>query len=633
VTSATDAEQTTRRLLARGDLASAREFVRAIPSEQRALGLRMLDAAAAIRLQEITLGELDALRDEVVAGPSNGRVDYGLWIDALRAEYLLLKSDLAGMVVAQEALGRSPMDGVLTELDLIARGRLRLFDAIWRLFTSGEDTPGAARAALSGALADFSRAGWEEERLLAIVLFSVLWTGVSWDDVDGSRLAVREAVDRFRALGSQSLPLGLAALATISFIAGDLAAARAASDEAAKQRASQPIVGMVVDQIDAFAALIANGATPETMRLLDGAADTFRTSIVNAGASMYVKAAAVFADWGETERAREWLGRSQMHPDLTPAGALDRDALSARLTILEGDALAGRAQLEAVAAAMRLAGLGRLAGVTLLRGACDCRRVGAGTIAIELGSEGVGALPARGRWTLWESLFATRAGADLALSQPATGSAAITLVETRDEILALGPDLVARRHGALVRLPSGAARLLAVLVAERRPVPVDRLADLLWPEIDPATGRERLNAAVYRLRRLLGLDADELLVRDHDGIALEPGDEWRIDSWEFRDRSLGSRDDRIDALLSYAGDFCSRQLAYDDAVMAERQALRARLLDLARSLLDAGDVEATVVVRCAQSLALDDPDLVESLAATLDTAGHRTEALMLRRQS
>ena len=35
-------------------------------------------------------------------------------------------------------------------------------------------------------------------------------------------------------------------------------------------------------------------------------------------------------------------------------------------------------------------------------------------------------------------------------------------------------------------------------------------------------------------------------------------------------------------------------------------------------------------MRCAQSLALDDPDLVESLAATLDAAGHRTEALALR---
>ena len=145
----------------------------------------------------------------------------------------------------------------------------------------------------------------------------------------------------------------------------------------------------------------------------------------------------------------------------------------------------------------------------------------------------------------------------------------------------MGPDLVVRRNGERIRLPSGAARLLAVLVAERRPVPVDRLADLLWPEIDPGTGRERLNAAVYRLRRLLSLDPDELLVREHDGIALEPADRWRIDSWNFRDRSLGNRDDRIEALLSYTGDFCSRQLAYDDAVIAERQALRARFLDLA----------------------------------------------------
>jgi len=631
VTSTVDAEQATRRMLARGDLISTREFVRTIPPDERSLGLRILDAAAAIRLHEMTLGELDALRDDAYGGPSSGRTDYRIWVDTLRAEYLLLKSDPAGLFAAQEALSRVPTDGFLSELDLVARGRLRFYDAVWRLFTSGEDTPGAARRALNDALTDFSRAGWEEERLLAIVLFSVLWTGVSWDDVDTSRLAVREAVDRFRALGSQSLPLGLVALATIAFIAGDLAEARAASDEAAKQREMQPIVGMVVEQIEAFASLIANGASAETMRLLDVAADTFRTSIVNAGASMYVKAAAIFADRGEKERAREWLGRAQMHPDLTPAGALDRDALAARLTILDGDAPAGRVQLEDVAAAMRLVGLTRLAGVMLLRGAGDCRRLGADTTAIELRSDGVAALPARARWTLWEALFATRAGVEL--DERHAAAPAIMPVETRDEISALGADLLVRRRGELVRLPSGAARLVAVLVAERHPVPVDRLADLLWPEIDPATGRERLNAAVYRLRRLLRLGPDELVVRDHDGIALEPAGAWRIDSWEFRDRSLGNRDDQISALLSYTGDFCSRQLAYDDAVRAERQALRARFLDLARSLLDAGDVEANVVVRCAQSLAVDDPDLVESLAAMLDTADHRTEALMLRRQS
>lgn len=632
MTSTVDPEQATRRMLARGDLISTREFVSTIPPDQRSLGLRILDAAAAIRLHEITLGELDALRDEAYSGPSSARYDSRIWVDTLRAEYLLLKSDPTGLFAAQEALSRMPTDGFLSELDLIARGRLRFYDAVWRLFTSGEDTPGAARAALNNALADFNRAGWEEERLIAIVLFSALWTGVSWDDVDTSRLAVREAVDRFRALGSQSLPLGLVALSMIAFIAGDLAEARAASDEAAKQRALQPIVGMVVEEIEAFASLIANGATAETIRLLDVAADEFRTSIVNAGASMYVKAAAIFADRGETEHAREWLGRAQMHPDLTPAGVLDREALAARLMILDGDAPAGRAQLEDVASAMRLVGLTRLAGVMLLRGACDCRRVGADAIAIELRSEGVAALPRRPRWTLWEALFAMRAGVDLTGGQTAPSTVS-TPAEARDEISTLGADLLVRRRGELVRLPGGAARLLAVLVAERRPVPVDRLADLLWPEIDTATGRERLNAAVYRLRRLLGLDPDELVVRDHDGIALEPGVGWRIDSWEFRDRSLGNRDDRIAALLSYTGDFCSRQLAYDDAVMAERQALRARFLDLARSLLDAGDVEATTVVRCAQSLALDDPDLVESLAATLDTAGHRTEALMLRRQT
>jgi len=68
VTSTVDAEQATRRMLARGDLISTREFVRTIPPDERSLGLRILDAAAAIRLHEMTLGELDALRDDAYGG-------------------------------------------------------------------------------------------------------------------------------------------------------------------------------------------------------------------------------------------------------------------------------------------------------------------------------------------------------------------------------------------------------------------------------------------------------------------------------------------------------------------------------------------------------------------------------------
>lgn len=195
----------------------------------------------------------------------------------------------------------------------------------------------------------------------------------------------------------------------------------------------------------------------------------------------------------------------------------------------------------------------------------------------------------------------------------------------------LVPDVLIRRHGEPAKLPGSSARLLAVLVAQRQPVTVDKLADLLWPEIDIDAGRNRLNVTVHRLRKALDLPNDELLVRSADGIALVPGSGWVIDSWSFWDLSGATVDPvaQVEAFELYQADFCARQFAYEDAVGIERDRLRARWADLTRRLLDGMLVNPTVAADRALAFGIVDRDVLLHMAVALDRAGHTAEATTL----
>jgi DNA-binding SARP family transcriptional activator/tetratricopeptide (TPR) repeat protein len=91
----------------------------------------------------------------------------------------------------------------------------------------------------------------------------------------------------------------------------------------------------------------------------------------------------------------------------------------------------------------------------------------------------------------------------------------------------LGP-LVVRREGAEITIPPGQQRVLlaALLLQEGRPVGVDELGALLWPEAQPASVRLSLQHCVMRLRRSLGADGAQVIVTEPGGyrIRLAPGE-------------------------------------------------------------------------------------------------------------
>lgn len=77
--------------------------------------------------------------------------------------------------------------------------------------------------------------------------------------------------------------------------------------------------------------------------------------------------------------------------------------------------------------------------------------------------------------------------------------------------------------------------LLAVLALEGRPLPRERLAELLWPQSEGAQARANLRRALFDLRRLLqraGLP-EQALLSDKKQLALHPALDWQLDCREF----------------------------------------------------------------------------------------------------
>lgn len=78
--------------------------------------------------------------------------------------------------------------------------------------------------------------------------------------------------------------------------------------------------------------------------------------------------------------------------------------------------------------------------------------------------------------------------------------------------------------------------LLAVLALEARPLPRERLAELLWPQSEAEQARANLRRALFDLRGLLrraGL-SDEALLSDKKQLALNPAIGWQLDCREFQ---------------------------------------------------------------------------------------------------
>lgn len=202
-----------------------------------------------------------------------------------------------------------------------------------------------------------------------------------------------------------------------------------------------------------------------------------------------------------------------------------------------------------------------------------------------------------------------------------------------------------------------AKRLFKILIAHRgRLVPREALIEVLWPEVAPDVGANRLKALVHHLRRVLepdpaaafqaGLPADApstFVVREGEQYGFDLRSPYRLDADEFRDEV--ARAERLaceglaeearahwaaaDAL--YRGDFLEEDL-YEDWCALERtelQEMHQRVLEaLASTCLDTNDAERAAEY-CRRALAAD--PLREAMhrlyLRALYRAGRRAEAL------
>lgn len=601
--------------LARGDIEAARSAVALCDPDARRADrtLMLVEADLAVRTRTATLFGLEQVR-------SACDTVHAAWADALISEYLFWQSDPAAFLHALDALAGVTDDALAPAPVLVGRGRLKRIVAVAQLFSGNPDGPQQGWRLVSEAVNDLTRAGWEEERAVAVALFSTLWTSISWDDVERSCAALEEATQRLRRLRSPYLSLALVGRAVVNFVAGDMHATHLSLDEADAVDGAGPgvvDVGVFTDFLRSLARMLGtwsgaagHGGTSEAE--FRRQADAFLLAAPERGAgSIAVVLGMVMADLGDMSAAESWLDRSLDQQSFTPYGYLDRDALRARIAVSRAD-IAAVDTIRQICDTYKRSGFARWAGILYARTALDARRAGLTELSANLHLEAEANLvdpPAR---TLWEILLTTPG--DQAVAPAADRSRSILRL-LAPAATVLDPDGTSRAVAASV------ARLLVVLATARRRMGVEEVIDRLWPDNDPAGGRNRLNQAVHRARRALGLGPDEFLVRSDEGVELVAHPAWRVDVWEFTDAVAGNLTARRAAFELYEADLCATQLAYDEAVLDARRRLHTAYCDLATNLIASNGADAAAVAARIERVGVDDPALVDAAAAALRLQG------------
>lgn len=201
------------------------------------------------------------------------------------------------------------------------------------------------------------------------------------------------------------------------------------------------------------------------------------------------------------------------------------------------------------------------------------------------------------------------------------------------EIRLLGPELALVGSAGTIDVSGMPALLLAHLAVERRPIAVERLITLLWPDESGDTGRSRLKVHLYRLRRALGLGPNELVVRDRAGLMLQPGDQWSIDLWQLHDaldHPTGGTHGQLDRAVL---DLLDVQFPFDERLVEARRELRVKWVRAASLTIRAGGWDPSTAVASVSTLRIDDPDLLYELAASCDATQAPREADALRRRA
>jgi DNA-binding SARP family transcriptional activator/ATP/maltotriose-dependent transcriptional regulator MalT len=187
--------------------------------------------------------------------------------------------------------------------------------------------------------------------------------------------------------------------------------------------------------------------------------------------------------------------------------------------------------------------------------------------------------------------------------------------------------------------PGRPATLVKLLAVAGAAVPVDEALEVLWPEIDPETGRARMRNVLSRIRAASG----ELVRREGDALALAP--DVVVDAADFEAAARGalSKEHRAQpalarrALALYSGELLPAD-RYEDFTVAARERLALRhlaLLDrLAAQVALEGDVdEALRLYEDAISAAPLEEHRYEEAAALALAHGRRQRARHFVEQS
>jgi DNA-binding SARP family transcriptional activator len=231
-------------------------------------------------------------------------------------------------------------------------------------------------------------------------------------------------------------------------------------------------------------------------------------------------------------------------------------------------------------------------------------------------------------------------------SRRAAGPLAVLIRSTRKvSIQALGVFQVIR-DGAPV--PKGewqskkARDLLKILVAQRRPTPRDRLAELLWPDSDPGKSANRLSVLLSTVRDILEPRPGEPnpLMSDGSVVWLDSS-RVRIDAEEFMERAgaalnayrsggLDAPELLMSALAAYSGELFEDD-PYQDWAGQLAEEIRAKRIAVLRALVSSlrtsGDVDRVIEVglRLLEQDPYDEEVRLDLVAALME-AGRLGEA-------
>jgi len=192
--------------------------------------------------------------------------------------------------------------------------------------------------------------------------------------------------------------------------------------------------------------------------------------------------------------------------------------------------------------------------------------------------------------------------------------------------------------GVEVALPAGRpTQVVKVLALAGRPIPVDELAETLWPETAPDVGRRRLRNVLARVRA-----AAPLLDRSEGVLALVPTAV--VDSQRFERlaqiASAAPSEIRLqsaeEALALYAGELLPAD-RFEEWSVAPRERLQRRAIRLhgqiAEIAAERGDIDRAV--QAADDLLQLDPfddAVARRTASLLQRAGRSAEAALWARR-